>query len=100
MLSEFTDGFGSKIATFAETIANIGVVIVTTPFVLFFMLKDGHHFKEFSTNIMPPKFRKDFHDLLEKIECSSWFIHSRTNYRFILYRYTVVYRLFGYRVEI
>lgn len=67
MLSEFTDGFGSKIATFAETIANIGVVIVTTPFVLFFMLKDGHHFKEFSTNIMPPKFRKDFHDLLEKM---------------------------------
>ncbi|HFE5926449.1 TPA: cell elongation protein CozEb [Staphylococcus aureus] len=67
MLSEFTDGFGAKIATFAETIANIGVVIVTTPFVLFFMLKDGHHFKEFSTNIMPPKFRKDFHDLLEKM---------------------------------
>ncbi|HDA2793629.1 TPA: AI-2E family transporter [Staphylococcus aureus] len=67
MLSEFTDGFGSKIATFAKTIANIGVVIVTTPFVLFFMLKDGHHFKEFSTNIMPPKFRKDFHDLLEKM---------------------------------
>ncbi|HCZ6373828.1 TPA: AI-2E family transporter [Staphylococcus aureus] len=67
MLSEFTDGFGPKIATFAETIANIGVVIVTTPFVLFFMLKDGHHFKEFSTNIMPPKFRKDFHDLLEKM---------------------------------
>ncbi|HDG4802755.1 cell elongation protein CozEb [Staphylococcus aureus] len=67
MLSGFTDGFGSKIATFAETIANIGVVIVTTPFVLFFMLKDGHHFKEFSTNIMPPKFRKDFHDLLEKM---------------------------------
>ncbi|HDE6379166.1 TPA: AI-2E family transporter [Staphylococcus aureus] len=67
MFSEFTDGFGSKIATFAETIANIGVVIVTTPFVLFFMLKDGHHFKEFSTNIMPPKFRKDFHDLLEKM---------------------------------
>ncbi|HAZ5499416.1 TPA: AI-2E family transporter [Staphylococcus aureus] len=67
MLSEFTDGFGSKIATFAETIANIGVVIVTTPFVLFFMLKDGHHFKEFSTNIMPLKFRKDFHDLLEKM---------------------------------
>ncbi|WP_256062048.1 AI-2E family transporter, partial [Staphylococcus aureus] len=27
MLREFTDGFGSKIATFAETSANIGVVI-------------------------------------------------------------------------
>ena len=99
MLSEFTDGFGSKIATFAETIANIGVVIVTTPFVLFFMLKDGHHFKEFSTNIMPPKFEKIFMIYL-KNECSRLVHTFRTNYRFILYRYTVVYRLFGYRVEI
>ncbi len=98
MLSEFTDGFGSKIATFAETIANIGVVIVTTPFVLFFMLKDGHHFKEFSTNIMPPKFRKDFHDLLEKMSVQFVQVVTRTNYGFILYRYTVVYRLFGYQV--
>ncbi|MGT0202113.1 hypothetical protein ACVNPX_02825 [Staphylococcus aureus] len=31
--------FGTKLATFAETIANIGVVIVTTPFVLFLCLK-------------------------------------------------------------
>lgn len=31
------------------------------------MLKDGHRFKEFSTNLMPPKFRKDFHDLLDKM---------------------------------
>lgn len=67
MISEYTDGFGSKIASFAETIANIGVVIATTPFVLFFMLKDGHHFKDFTTKIMPPKFRNDFHDLLEKM---------------------------------
>lgn len=60
MLSEFTDGFGSKIATFAETIANIGVVIVTTPFVLFFMLKDGHHFKrifnEYYATEIPKRF--------------------------------------------
>lgn len=67
MLSDYFDGFGSKLASFAETVANIGVVIVTTPFVLFFMLKDGHHFKEFSTKIVPPKFRKDYHDLMEKM---------------------------------
>lgn len=67
MLSDYFDGFGSKLATFAEAVANVGVVIVTTPFVLFFMLKDGHKFKDFTTNIMPPKFRKDFHDLLEKM---------------------------------
>ena len=31
------------------------------------MLKDGHKFKDYTTKIMPPKFRKDFHDLLEKM---------------------------------
>mgnify|MGYP000174087912 FL=1 len=67
MLSEYFDGFGPKLASFAEAVSNVGVVIVTTPFILFFMLKDGHRFKDYSTKIMPPKFRKDFHDLLEKM---------------------------------
>ncbi|MBC3086056.1 AI-2E family transporter [Staphylococcus capitis] len=67
MLSEYFDGFGPKLASLAEAVSNVGVVIVTTPFILFFMLKDGHRFKDYSTKIMPPKFRKDFHDLLEKM---------------------------------
>ena len=67
MVSSYFDGFGTKIRSFAEAIVNVGVVLVTTPFVLFFMLKDGHKFKEYSTKIMPPKFRKDYHDLMEKI---------------------------------
>ncbi|MEZ7609545.1 AI-2E family transporter [Staphylococcus capitis] len=67
MLSEYFDGFGPKLASFAEAVSNVGFVIVTTPFILFFMLKDGHRFKDYSTKIMPPKFRKDFHDLLEKM---------------------------------
>lgn len=67
LVSNYFDGFSTKIMSFAETIANVGVVIVTTPFVLFFMLKDGHKFKDFSTKVMPPKFRKDYHDLIEKM---------------------------------
>lgn len=67
MVSDYFNGFGSKFKNFAEALVNVGVVIATTPFVLFFMLKDGHRFKEFSTNLMPPKFRKDFHDLLDKM---------------------------------
>lgn len=67
MLSEYFDGFGPKLASFADAVSNVGVVIVTTPFILFFMLKDGHRFKDYTTKIMPPKFRKDFHDLLEKM---------------------------------
>lgn len=67
MVSDYFNGFGSKVKNFAEALVNVGVVIATTPFVLFFMLKDEHRFKEFSTNLMPPKFRKDFHDLLDKM---------------------------------
>lgn len=67
MVSDYFNVFGSKVKNFAEALVNVGVVIATTPFVLFFMLKDGHRFKEFSTNLMPPKFRKDFHDLLDKM---------------------------------
>ncbi|MGW9967864.1 putative PurR-regulated permease PerM [Staphylococcus cohnii] len=67
MVSDYFNSFGSKVKNFAEALVNVGVVIATTPFVLFFMLKDGHRFKEFSTNLMPPKFRKDFHDLLDKM---------------------------------
>ena len=86
MVSSYFDGFGTKIRSFAEVIVNVGVVLVTTPFVLFFMLKDGHKFKEYSTKIMPPKFRKDYHDLMEN-ECTSWIIYPRSNYCFILYWY-------------
>ncbi|BBK28290.1 AI-2E family transporter [Staphylococcus arlettae] len=67
MISDYFNGFGSKVKNIAETVVNVGVVIVTTPFVLFFMLKDGHRFKDFSTKIVPPKFRKDYHDLLDKM---------------------------------
>ncbi|MDK4096534.1 AI-2E family transporter [Staphylococcus pseudintermedius] len=63
----FADGLSSKIRVFAEAVVNITVVIITVPFVLFFMLKDGHRFKEFSNKIVPPKFRKDVHDLLDKM---------------------------------
>ena len=66
LTSDYFSGFETKIRTFAEAIVNVGVVIATTPFVLFFMLKDGTKFRDYTTKIMPPKFRKDYHDLLEK----------------------------------
>lgn len=66
-IPSLADGLSSKIRVFVETVVNITVVIVTVPFVLFFMLKDGHRFKEFSNRIVPPKFRKDVHDLLDKM---------------------------------
>lgn len=67
MVSNFFDGFGTKVMSIAEAVVNIGVVIITTPFVLFFFLKDGHRFKENATRAIPPKFRKDFHEVVESM---------------------------------
>ncbi|QLK86218.1 AI-2E family transporter [Staphylococcus sp. 17KM0847] len=66
-IPSFTDGLSDKLRVFAEAVVNVTVVIVTVPFVLFFMLKDGHRFKDYSNKIVPPKFRKDVHDLLDKM---------------------------------
>ncbi|MGV3127935.1 AI-2E family transporter [Staphylococcus simulans] len=67
MVSSFFDDFGTKIMSIIDTVVNIGVVIVTTPFVLFFFLKDGHRFKENATKAIPPKYRKDFHEIIESM---------------------------------
>lgn len=67
LVTDYFDGFGSKIQNFAEAIVNISVVVMTTPFILFFMLKDGHRFKNFSTKLMPPKFRVGYKELLDKM---------------------------------
>ncbi|ARJ51806.1 AI-2E family transporter [Staphylococcus lutrae] len=63
----FANGLSTKLRVLAEAVVNVTVVIITVPFVLFFMLKDGHRFKEFINKIVPPKFRKDVHDLLDKM---------------------------------
>ncbi|PTF77564.1 AI-2E family transporter [Staphylococcus chromogenes] len=66
-LPNMSDNIAPRIRTFAETLVNATVVLITVPFVLFFMLKDGHKFKGFINKITPPKFRKDTHDLLDKM---------------------------------
>lgn len=40
---------------------------MTFPFVLFFLLKDGEQFKNYVLKLTPPKFRKDLHDILDKM---------------------------------
>lgn len=66
-LPSFADTFSSKLRVFAETLVNITVVVITVPFVLFFMLKDGYRFKEATIKVTPPKFRRDVHDLLDRM---------------------------------
>lgn len=48
-----------QIKKLMSTLMNVAVVFATTPFVLFFMLKDGPRFRYFVIKILPMKHRKD-----------------------------------------
>src|SRR5690625_3061774 len=54
----------SSIASFANTLTTIIVSLVLFPFVLFFLLKDGREFREYSLTLFPKKFRKDISQIL------------------------------------
>lgn len=92
-LPKMSDSIAPRLRTFAETLVNATVVLITVPFVLFFMLKDGHKFKGFINHVTPPKFRKDVHDLLDKMSHQvGSYIQGQIIVSF-LYRCTLVYRL-------
>ncbi|MEB6200662.1 MULTISPECIES: AI-2E family transporter [Mammaliicoccus] len=66
-ISNSLGDFGNKFQSFVSTITHVVVIIITFPFVLFFLLKDGGKFRNYFISIMPPKFRKDTHDLIDKM---------------------------------
>ncbi len=66
-ISNTVGDFGNKFQTFVTTITHVVVIIITFPFVLFFLLKDGEKFRNYFISLMPPKFRKDTHDLIDKM---------------------------------
>ncbi|WP_018932431.1 AI-2E family transporter [Gracilibacillus lacisalsi] len=62
-----TTGF-QGIQNIANTITTTVVSIITFPFVLFFLLKDGKKFKQFSIKLFPPKFRDDMKQILSNMD--------------------------------
>ncbi len=66
-VSNSVGDFGNKFQTFISTITHVVVILITFPFVLFFLLKDGGKFRNYFISLMPPKFRKDTHDLIDKM---------------------------------
>ncbi|MFD2655196.1 AI-2E family transporter [Gracilibacillus thailandensis] len=62
-----TTGF-QGIQNIANTITTTVVSIITFPFVLFFLLKDGKKFKQFCIKLFPPKFRDDMKQILSNMD--------------------------------
>ncbi|ALC82220.1 MULTISPECIES: AI-2E family transporter [Bacillus] len=59
--------FSKGVSAIVGVMANITLAIVTVPFILFYMLKDGSHFPNLAVKILPVNYRKEglkiFHDL-------------------------------------
>ncbi|RAI82700.1 AI-2E family transporter [Macrococcoides goetzii] len=66
-VGDYLGSFSSRLKSIIGTIASVAVVIMTFPFVLFFLLKDGKQFKSYLIKLLPPRYRSDFNEILEKM---------------------------------
>lgn len=67
-ISEYLGGAVEGFKNVASTLTNVVVAIITFPIILFFLLKDGRRFKEYSLTLLPPKFRKDIDQILKNMD--------------------------------
>ncbi|ENH96064.1 hypothetical protein J416_12704 [Gracilibacillus halophilus YIM-C55.5] len=65
--SSISDGY-QGIQNIASTITSTVVSIITFPFVLFFLLKDGEKFRKITIKVFPPRFRDDIKEVLAKMD--------------------------------
>jgi len=67
IMASFGDAM-QGIRSFASTLTTIIVSLVTFPFVLFFLLKDGKRFKTYFLSLFPKKFRNDMANILHNMD--------------------------------
>ncbi|WP_431801801.1 AI-2E family transporter [Halobacillus andaensis] len=74
-LSQVSDNFSSYagntvegITNFISTVTNVIVAIVTLPFILFYLLKDGEKFPNMILKVFPPKVRPELSSVFKGID--------------------------------
>lgn len=67
-VSEYLGGTLKGVGNVASTLTSVVVSIITFPFILFFLLKDGDKFKEFCLKLLPPKYRDDANQILRNMD--------------------------------
>lgn len=67
-IGAYIGGAYEGVRTFATTITNVIVALITFPIILFFLLKDGTRFKNYCLQLLPPKFRKDVNYILKNMD--------------------------------
>ncbi len=64
--STLTTGVTSSLSTIFSVLTNITLTIVTVPFILFYMLKDGHSLPKYIVKLFPPSYRDEGLKILEE----------------------------------
>ncbi|GAA0439848.1 cell elongation protein CozEb [Lentibacillus halophilus] len=65
---EYIGGAVEGVQNIANVITRIIVALVTFPFILFFLLKDGDHFKAFCLKLLPPRYRDGADEILRNMD--------------------------------
>lgn len=67
IIQQFLSGLSTSLGTIVGTIASATMVVVTVPFVLFYMLKDGHRLAPNIQKLFPENRRDQLMDLLKQL---------------------------------
>ncbi|SEQ38245.1 Predicted PurR-regulated permease PerM [Virgibacillus subterraneus] len=67
-IGEYLGGALESVQNVASTLTSVIVSIITFPFILFFLLKDGNRFKEFCIKLLPPRYRGDANQILKNMD--------------------------------
>jgi len=77
MLKAFTDNAGSGLSTFFNVLVNVTLTVVTVPFILFYMLKDGNRLPSAVTRFFPHKYHEEVNRILSDLnDTLSSYIHG------------------------
>lgn len=67
VLKQIVDSLSSGFGSLISSIASMTIVVITVPFILFYMLKDGHRLVPSIEKYLPKKPKKEIVNLLEKM---------------------------------
>ena len=89
----------NNIGSAVSVLTNVVVIIMTAPFILFFMLKDDRKFKESIVKVMPNRIKKSVGDMLSEISqsLSSYITGQLTVAFWVAVMFFVGYLIIGQR---
>ena len=66
--ANLAQGVATGITGLVSTLTGIVLSLVTVPFILFYLLKDGEKLPKFVLNICPPRMREGLHDVMHDMD--------------------------------